>query len=159
MINPRAHGRFLLTPNTFTFTRVAEVLRQGPLGKQSLLVRVRLPSHPLFIWLLWLIADIINIERYRLKSSYGVVLEADGSRVERELGMSGWIPDDVTYNEVGGWGAPGWGEPARKGTSASSGHTSGVMGSGLLCDPPLPFSRTPQKPAPPTFLTRWLSHW
>jgi hypothetical protein len=57
--------RYLVAPNTFTFPRAAEVLREGPLGAQ---LAWRLPGRrPAPRWLLSLLADVAGIERCRLE--------------------------------------------------------------------------------------------
>ncbi|GBF99784.1 diaminohydroxyphosphoribosylaminopyrimidine deaminase [Raphidocelis subcapitata] len=99
MVTPSASGRYLLAPHDFTFGRVRQVIARGPLGR-SWNVWLRLPSKPLWCWLLWLLADLINIERYRLESTYGVPLRTNGTKVERELGLRDWIADADTYEEM-----------------------------------------------------------
>ncbi|KIZ05745.1 dihydroflavonol-4-reductase [Monoraphidium neglectum] len=65
MVKEDAHGRYLVAPNTFTFPRAAEVLREGPLGAQ---LAWRLPGRrPAPRWLLSLLADVAGIERCRLE--------------------------------------------------------------------------------------------
>jgi nucleoside-diphosphate-sugar epimerase len=99
MVVPSASGRYLLAPYDFTFGRVRDVIARAPLGRRWN-VWLRLPAKPLWRWLLWLIADLINIERYRLESTYGVRLRTNGTKVERELGLRDWIPDADTYEEM-----------------------------------------------------------
>ena len=44
---PPLPARFLLAPHGFDFGSVGRALAAGPLGRRSLLFRLRLPKHPL----------------------------------------------------------------------------------------------------------------
>jgi hypothetical protein len=59
---PRA-ARHLCAPHSFTFGRVASILRAGPLGRR---LWWRLPTQAVPLWLLLALADVVNLERYRL---------------------------------------------------------------------------------------------
>lgn len=96
MVKEDARGRHLVAPHRLTFGRVRDVLRSGPLGGR---LWWRLPTRPLPRWLLMALADVIDIERYRIRTSCGVPLNANCSKAEATLGMS-WLPDDVTYNDM-----------------------------------------------------------
>jgi hypothetical protein len=137
MVLPNASGRYLLTPHEFTFDGVGRVIAAGPLGADRC-VRLRLPKKGVGRAVLWLIADIINIERYRLwcvvegegggrrvlvskhdgreaaathtlplpldaqknRPTFEVPLRVDGSRAERELGITEWVPREDAYREM-----------------------------------------------------------
>jgi hypothetical protein len=62
-MTPPPRARHLCAPHSFTFGMAAKILRRGPLGRR---LWWRLPTAPVPRWLLYALADIVNLERYRL---------------------------------------------------------------------------------------------
>jgi hypothetical protein len=49
-----------------TFSHIARVIRESPIGRKSVIARLRLPRRGVGKAILWLIAPAINLERCRI---------------------------------------------------------------------------------------------
>ncbi|KAI8463097.1 MAG: heme peroxidase-related protein [Monoraphidium minutum] len=126
MADPNTAGRYLLAPNDFSFPRTAELLRAGPLGAR---LAWRLPGRrPAPRWLLRLLADAVGVERCRLEESYGVPILVDCSKAQQDLGLSDWIPEAETYEDMAAALIAAGAVPGVAAASARAGRSAAAAG-------------------------------